>query len=314
MKELRVIGFTSDHGGLILAAKRGTSTESFLLALDDELLTNVARARQHAGVADSVPEAVTEGESVSGPSKAGSAGGHRSGRSSLTPREIQARLRAGQTVGEVAIEAGVGPDWIDRFAAPVLAEQEAVMARALGARLHTPRRGPSDRTLEASVQRNLADRGVSLSADELRSGWSVGYLLDSEWLVRFSFVSKNRPSIAEWVYDTSSGALSSRNRLATELGFVDPARQGSAPPALFDLEEDGDAAQAEDPSPVSRRPRAAQPADKPARAAAKKVAATARIAASGPPVVRRAVPPEGHTSAGGERGGPATGDQPGRAG
>ncbi len=314
MRELRVIGFTSDHGGLILAAKRGADTESFLLALDDDLASLVVKARQHAGVVDAelglgAGEGATAGP---GADRTGVVG--RPGRSGLTPREIQARLRSGRTVGEVAMEAGVGTDWIDRFAAPVLAEQAAVVARALAAKLHTPRRGHSERMLEASVQRNLADRGIMLTAEEFDSAWSAAYLLDNEWLLRFRFVSKSRPSVAEWVYDMSSGALISRSRLATELGFVDAVRHDPAVPALFDLEDDTELVAEDRTSPKPRPPRRADPGAKPRRGVTtKKVAATARLAGSGP-AVRGAVPAAGERAPeGGGVAGPPAGDQPGGA-
>lgn len=288
VRELHVIGFTPDHGGLILAAKRGADTGSFLLEIDDDLIAHVLRARQEStGGAAGQP---ADTSSATPPAR-------RAGRSSLTPREIQARLRAGRTVQEVAVEAGVGTDWIDRFAAPVLAEQAAAVARALEATLQAPRRGSSERNLEASVQRNLADREVSLTAEEFTRGWSAFHVLDSEWLVRFRFSARNRPLVAEWVYDMASGALRSRNRLAGEIGFVDSARRGAAAPALFDVDDPGDP----EPPVPSGRSRSAQAAPKPGRGAAstKKVAATARVAPSGSAVVRRAVPPgEAATAAG----------------
>ncbi len=69
--------------------------------------------------------------------------------SALSPREIQARIRAGESVAEVAKAAGVPNDQIEVYAGPVLAEREhaALMARTAPVR----RRG------EASAHRMLGD-------------------------------------------------------------------------------------------------------------------------------------------------------------
>ena len=119
---------------------------------------------------------------------------------------MQARLRAGRTVAQVAAEAGVQLEWVERFAAPVLAEQAAAIARAGQTVLHT-KRGASDRPLAASIVRNLADRGVRLSEDEMQSAWSAQYILDNEWLLRFRYRSRGRDLEPEWLLDMSSGRL-----------------------------------------------------------------------------------------------------------
>ncbi|HYH51870.1 MAG TPA: septation protein SepH, partial [Acidimicrobiia bacterium] len=48
----------------------------------------------------------------------------------LTPREIQQRLRAGESIAALARSSGTDEAWIRRFAAPVLAEQARVIERA----------------------------------------------------------------------------------------------------------------------------------------------------------------------------------------
>src|SRR5438067_1012604 len=63
--------------------------------------------------------------------------------SALTPREIQARLRTGRTIDEVAREAGVTADWVERFARPILAEQAQIVEVARAMTFSKPRLGPS---------------------------------------------------------------------------------------------------------------------------------------------------------------------------
>ena len=46
--------------------------------------------------------------------------------------EIQTRLRRGRSLKDVAKDAGVEQEWVERFAAPVFAEQAEVISRVQG--------------------------------------------------------------------------------------------------------------------------------------------------------------------------------------
>jgi len=148
--------------------------------------------------------------------------------SALSPRDIQTRLRAGRTVAQVAAEAGVSIEWVERFAAPVLAEQAAAVERAYATTMRTQRRGHSDRPLGPSVLRNLADRGIRLADDEFDQLWTAFQLAENEWVIRFRHRWRGRELYAEWVLDDGAGSLTPGNRQATELGYVDPGRHAPA--------------------------------------------------------------------------------------
>ena len=89
--------------------------------------------------------------------------------SSLTPREMQARLRAGSTLAAVAREAGVDEEWVEPFAVPILAERAEVVARAQLMTLSKARLGASAQPLGTSVRWNLAGRGLSLPEEQFRA-------------------------------------------------------------------------------------------------------------------------------------------------
>jgi hypothetical protein len=222
VRELHVVGFTSDHAGLILAGRPGAKTGSYTLTLDGRLMEQIETAKRvqrgDAGRGPGEPE----------PGRSGSRGGSR-----LSPREIQARLRSGRTVAEVAAEAGVGTDWVERFATPIFAEQRAAIERAGRLPVQTARRGESDRPLAVALNRNLAARGIRMTPAELAEAWSACHLVDRDWLVSLTFVSRGRSVDAEWILDTAGGTLSPRNRLGAELGYVSPdcPGPGSGEPA-----------------------------------------------------------------------------------
>ena len=288
MRQLHLVGFTSDHGGLILAGRRGAKSGGYVVTLDDGLLDQIETARK-----------LQRGETFGGderPTRARSD-------SALSPREMQARLRAGRSVEAVAAEAGVAVEWVERFAAPVLAEQASAVARAAQLTLRTPRRGDSDRPLQQSVLRNLVDRGVRLTDDEVANGWSALHVLDNEWLIRFRFRSRGRDMDAEWSVNLGTGLLVARNRLGTDLGFVDPGRHASfaqeilpvrrqaAPPAAATVVDGGVDIEEEAPAPTRRRRRATAASKRGPRrrTVAKRAAKKAPTARKAAPARKRAV-------------------------
>lgn len=216
MRQLHIVGLTSDHDGLILAGRRGAKNGNFVIKLDDDLLEQIEEAR--LARIDDLPAAPAAPPPPP----------RQRVESALSPREMQMRLRGGRTVAQVAAEAGVDIEWVERFAAPVLAEQAAAIGRAQELVLHTPRRGQSDRPLAPSIRRNLADRGILLLEEEFDSAWSAFQLGDSEWIIRFRYHARGRDQQAEYLLETVAGSLIPNNRLGTELGYVDPGRHAPA--------------------------------------------------------------------------------------
>ena len=96
VQRLHVVGFTPDNQGLILSIRRGTKTGSFTVDVDaafEEALTDLMRERG-AESAPRIPRAESQ----------------------LSVREMQQRLRSGQSIRQVARAAGVDDDWVARFA------------------------------------------------------------------------------------------------------------------------------------------------------------------------------------------------------
>jgi DUF3071 family protein len=264
VRKLHLVGFTPDRKGLIFSARRGSKSGGFLVPLEDSLLESLAAEQRRRNGPD------TEGADTSEtpePSRAGRP------QSTLTPREMQARLRAGRTIAEVAAEAGVPTDWVERFAIPILAEQAQMVELARSLTYSRSRGGESAMPLGASVAENLAYRGVALPEDLFDNAWSAYQLHDVVWIVRVRYRSRGRLQEAAWEVDVRSGHLTARNRLASELAFVEKGRRRKARR-----------------SPSSAPPEAAVPT--PARAAAGRPPAAARRKttppAAAPPAAKRA--------------------------
>src|SRR4051812_7348606 len=144
--------------------------------------------------------------------------------SSLSVREVQARLRRGRTIEQVAREAGVDAAWVSRFAVPILAEQAEIIRAARATRMTKARIGASGAALGDAVHRNLAERGLTDAREELDKMWRARQLTDGLWLVSITYTFRGVERVAEWEYDEVAGSLRSRGRLGTQLGFREPAR------------------------------------------------------------------------------------------
>ncbi len=266
MRKLHLVGLTTDRDGLIFTARKGSKSGGFIVPLDDKVLAAIAEAREAAnGAPAEAPGVVAEV-----PKRLRS-------QSALTPREMQARLRAGRSIEEVAAEAGVDTEWVARFAVPILAEQAQVVELARSLVYAKPRLGESAQPLGVSVVQNLTDRGVFLTDDIADAGWSAFQLHDSVWMVRFRYRSRGRDQEAQWEVDVPAGRLVARNRYASDLGYVDPNRRRRD--IALDEETADDA-----PASPPRRParRLAKVTPKPKQAAPAPPATRARKTAGRP--------------------------------
>lgn len=286
MRKLHLVGLTTDRDGLIFTARKGSKSGGYIVPLDEKVLAAVAQARG----------APSNGSPAEAPAPAVEAVPKRlRSESALTPREMQARLRAGRSIEEVADEAGVDTEWVARFAVPILAEQAQVVELARALVYAKPRLGESSQPLGASVLMNLSDRGVFLPDDIANAGWSAFQLHDSVWMVRFRYRSRGRDQEAHWEIDVPTGRLVARNRHASDLGYVEHGRRRR------DVEPEEEQAQVEEaPAPQRpvRRPAKAAPVVKAAKAtgptratkAAKATKATKAANGAGPAPARRSPP------------------------
>ncbi|MCF8586873.1 septation protein SepH [Gordonia liuliyuniae] len=139
----------------------------------------------------------------------------------LSPREIQARVRAGATVDELADVTGERPEKIYRFAHPVLLER--VRAAELARASHPAGiDGPSLNTLGELVSECLALRG-NTSAEASWDAWRPD---DGRWVVQIGWTSNGREEFAHWRFTPGShgGSTEPLDDLAVELTEPELAR------------------------------------------------------------------------------------------
>ncbi|SDQ50330.1 septation protein SepH [Quadrisphaera sp. DSM 44207] len=158
-------------------------------------------------------------------------------REPLRPRDIQARIRAGETAEEVAESSGVPVDQVRRYEGPVLAERAHVAALAREAHVRSTA-SASRPVLDDLVRQRLAARGV----DAAVAVWDA-WRREDAWAVQVSFSAGGRERAAQWSFDPASTVLEPLDDEARWLSSAqDPdtatGRRLSAV-RVYDVETDG---------------------------------------------------------------------------
>jgi len=137
--------------------------------------------------------------------------------SPLRPKEIQDRIRAGETAEEIADTAGVPVERVRRFEGPVLAERAYRAQEAQGASVRHPGDSGPGRRLGDVV----AERLMHLGADMEEAEWDSRKRPDGTWLVSLLFTAGDLPRLAEWVFDPRSRHISPADETAAGLCLPD---------------------------------------------------------------------------------------------
>ena len=117
--------------------------------------------------------------------------------SPLRPKEIQERIRAGESADEIADAAGVPIERVRWFEGPVLAERAYKAQEAQSAMVRRPGdSGPGPRLAEVVTERLEA---LGTTADDAQ--WDSTKRGDGSWQVQLVFSSGGQVRTAEWIYD-----------------------------------------------------------------------------------------------------------------
>jgi hypothetical protein len=118
--------------------------------------------------------------------------------SSLRPRDIQARIRAGESPEAVAQAAQTSVDKVMVYAGPVLAEREHVAERAQRSSVRRSSGEGGARTLGDAVEAHLRSLNVDPSSTV---EWDAWRREDGRWALRAVFNTLRRKGTAELTYD-----------------------------------------------------------------------------------------------------------------
>jgi Protein of unknown function (DUF3071) len=170
MVELRLVGLSQDRRRLILASATG---QEFTVAVDDRLRAALRGDRARLGQLEIQMD------------------------SALRPRDIQTRIRAGQSPEAVAQVAQVPVEKIMGYAVPVLAEREHMAERAQRSAVRRKgAEGPS-RLLGEAVTERLRTSNV----DPESAAWDAWRREDGKWAVTVNHTARGDDAAAMFIFD-----------------------------------------------------------------------------------------------------------------
>jgi hypothetical protein len=189
MRPVRFVALSEDGQALVLADEVGR-----LLALPiDERVATVLHADGSA-VATTVATVMTPTDAMA----------------SLSPRDIQARIRSGESAEDVARIAGVPVDRVLRYAGPVLQERAMLAQHARRTRLKT---SDSGAPLAEVVDSRLAQHGI----DTEKISWDAFRREDGTWRIVATWPSGKATAQAMWDLDKARQVVSPHDDMAQYL-------------------------------------------------------------------------------------------------
>ena len=178
MTELRLTGKTTD--GAYLSLTDGEGGE-YTLRISDTLRATVNQPRLAA---------VRESES-----------------GTITVKEIQSRLRAGESIESLAREAQWTKEKVERFAGPILQERTYIIGMAHNVILRST--GGAQTFFEA-VNAKLVPRQVDMATAE----WNAWRLEDGTWIIHLHYPNKDGQGAAEWIFDQTRRTITAQDESA----------------------------------------------------------------------------------------------------
>lgn len=165
VKDLIFVGRSDDNTGLIFTDDEG---QEFVAQIDDALVRS----------ANGAAKAATEHQGELG----------------ISVRDIQARIRRGESLSSISLDSGIPQDRLERFAGPVFAERNYMADQA---RQTLVRRPQGDLTLIDLVTSSLDQRNV----DTLDLEWDSWRREDGRWNVAVMWSVGEGSGLATWIFD-----------------------------------------------------------------------------------------------------------------
>src|SRR2546430_319392 len=172
MRPVRFVALSEDGHAFVLADEVG---RLLALPIDDRINSALQPARP-GGSAAASGVAVPDAEA------------------SLSPRDIQARIRSGESAEDVARIAGVPVDRVLRYAGPVLQERAMLAQHARRTKLRT---ADKTSTLADVVDSRLGQHGV----DAEKIAWDAYRRDDGTWRIVATWPSGKATAQAVWELD-----------------------------------------------------------------------------------------------------------------
>ncbi|MDQ2796432.1 MAG: septation protein SepH [Actinomycetota bacterium] len=224
MRQLRLVRITEDAGHLVVATT--DDSEQFALSVDAALHAAVQAALPavQAPPVPAIPVSATPAPAPpTTPPPVATA-------TEIGPREIQVRVRAGESPQELADSLGVPLERVMRFAGPVVDERLRITDEA--------RRARAQRTVPDGAASSVVAFGEAVDERFTAHGiaatdvtWDSRRRDDGEWIVQAEWIGGEGTHRAEWAFHRSSRSISAIDDTASDLLSDRPIRPLAPPVA-----------------------------------------------------------------------------------
>jgi hypothetical protein len=202
VRELHVVAVSEDGRHLVLGASPDAGKGTHRLPIDARLASAL------------------RGELSKRPGRPARDAGARDGVAAGPPsvRDIQARLRTGESPEQIAASAGVPVESVARFAGPVLSERQKIIERAKATPLTRSRIGQSTLPLGEVLERQFAHM-AAMRPETIE--WTTRREESGTWLVQVTYVARARSRSGSWRFDPRARTLVAMDSVSAALGHSD---------------------------------------------------------------------------------------------
>jgi hypothetical protein len=146
-------------------------------------------------------------------------------------KEVQRLLRAGQTAEQIARDNNISIEKIERFAGPILSERIYIIDQAQ--QIAIRKEGGRDAvTLLGVVISRLAPRNI----DSSELSWDTWRLEDGTWTIELHYPNNTGVGIAQWNFDATLRTVTSMDENARWMMGDEPAPRQLPTPGLVPTE------------------------------------------------------------------------------
>jgi len=190
MSELRLTGKNPEGTHLTLTNPIG---EEFTVRISDTLRATVNQPRLAAVVASDDAE-------------------------TMSVKEIQRRLRSGETMDAIARDGRISVEKVERFAGPILQERVYILDQAFSVVLRKESAREQE-TFQDVVISRLAPMGVD--SDSL--SWNTWRIDDGTWTIDLAYPNRDGHGSATWNFDLNRRSITATNENARWMLGQEPA-------------------------------------------------------------------------------------------
>jgi hypothetical protein len=219
MRQLRFVTLTEDGNRLLVETTDGG--EQFALTVDAALChaAQVGLSTPSAAPSPLAAAVAPTPAAVAAPTE-----------EPIGPRDIQVRVRAGESPEDLATACGMQLDRVMRFAGPVLEERLRVAAESRRARARrTGAEGAESKPVQFGEAVDQRFQAHGIEADSV--SWNSRRRDDGEWLIVAEWAGADTTYSAEWLFHRGSRSVTPLDDTAADLLSDRPIRPVAPRPA-----------------------------------------------------------------------------------